>query len=94
VYPNIYGFLYSENLFTQFRHGDRVNLLKMNISSLVLRNIQIHSEPLLTERIFLGVGVRYIPTGLGLFASQLSSLDKISLDNHGVLPEICWYFGN
>lgn len=96
-------FFCSENLFAQFRHGDRKNIVKMNLSSLVIRNIQIHSEHLLTERISLGIGVRYMPTGSIPFATRLASsdteisleeLDKISPDNYAVSPEIRWYFGN
>jgi hypothetical protein len=83
----------------------RMNFVKLNITSIVLKNYAIQYERVLTKRISVGLSFRMMPsTNLPFKNSIINSMDNadpqainavesLKLDNIAITPEVRFYLG-
>ena len=77
------------------------NILKINLSALVFKNISVQYERKIAKSISIAANVHYIPFGNLPFLSSIEkaiddpsiNVDKIKLGSFGVTPEIRFYIG-
>jgi len=80
------------------------NILKVNLTSLPLKNYQLQYEHSLTRKVSLALGVRYMPTtGIPLKSLVLDAvgddqdtkdlIDKSQIGNVAITPEVRFYLG-
>jgi len=94
-------FLLSGYYFPAQAQRDKMNDIKLNISSLAVRNYHLTYERALSRRFSVGLGVRYMPKGDLPFKRQFSKSvksDKVDLDafqigNYALTPECRMYMG-
>lgn len=80
---------------------EKMNDIKLNVSSLVVRNYHLTYERTLSRRFSVGLGVRYMPKGDLPFKKQFRKSiksDKVDLDafqigNFALTPECRMYMG-
>lgn len=79
------------------------NIVKLNLFALGLKNISVQYERVLSRKISLGLGIRYMPDGSLPFKSTFKNLideedtknqvDNITLGNFAITPEFRFYTG-
>ncbi|GGA91673.1 DUF3575 domain-containing protein [Puia dinghuensis] len=80
---------------------DKLNDLKLNVTSLAINNYHLTYERALTHHVALGLGVRYMPKGSLPFEKQFKksvksdkvNFDEFQLGNFAVTPECRFYMG-
>jgi hypothetical protein len=94
-------FLLAGCYFTPQAQGNKPNDVKLNITSLVVRNYHLTYERELSNRLSVGLGVRYMPKGDLPFKKQFRKsiksdkvdLDAFQLGNFALTPECRIYMG-
>lgn len=77
------------------------NIIKINVSALVFKNISVQYERKIAKRISVAANVHYMPFGKLPFLSSIEKaiddpsvpVDKLKLGNFGFIPEIRFYLG-
>ncbi len=81
------------------------NIVKLNLFALASKNISIQYERVVSRKISVGLGFRYMPEGSLPFKSQLKKIigeedttlinqvDNITLGNFAITPEVRFYTG-
>lgn len=82
----------------------KMNIFKVNISSLFLKNYSVQYERILTKKISVALGIRFMPTGeLPLKKTFLElangdadlekTINETRIGNFALTPEFRWYVG-
>ena len=80
---------------------DKLNDLKLNVTSLAIDNYHLIYERGITHRLAVGLGVRYMPKGMLPFEKQFKksvksnkvNFDEFQMSNFAVTPECRIYMG-
>lgn len=99
----------SIQLKAQLNHFDndddhRLNLFKVNVTSLPLKNLSLQYEKILSQKISIAIGVRYMPSTGIPFKNALGNIisddedvknviRKTKLSNFAATPEVRFYLG-
>lgn len=79
----------------------RNNIIKINLSALLFKNISVQYERKITRKTSLALNVHYIPFGKAPFKSAIEKaiddpsvkIDQFQLGNFGITPEYRFYVG-
>ncbi|MEO6406406.1 MAG: DUF3575 domain-containing protein [Ferruginibacter sp.] len=79
------------------------NIVKLNLFALGLKNISIQYERIVSRKVSVGLGIRYMPDGSLPFKTTFKNLiddedtknqvDNITLGNFAITPEVRFYTG-
>ena len=90
---------------TETKQQPKMNFVKVNITSLVLKNYAIQYERVLTKRISIGLSFRIMPSSTLPFKSSIinamdnpdqqavNAIESLKLDNIAITPEVRFYLG-
>jgi hypothetical protein len=100
---------FSKNSGAQINHSTndeahRFNLVKVNITSLPLKNLSMQYERILSGRVSVAIGVRYMPSTSIPFKNTVANIvdgdedvtaliTKMRLSNFAATPEVRFYLG-
>jgi hypothetical protein len=81
--------------------SEKMNVLKLNVSALIFKNISVQYERKLSKRFSFAGNVHFIPFGKlpfsGLVKQAINDasvpVDKFKLGSFGFAPELRWYVG-
>ena len=83
----------------------KMNFVKLNITSVFLKNYAIQYERVLTKRISVGLSFRIMPSSTLPFKSSIinsmdnpdqqavNAIESLKLDNIAITPEVRFYLG-
>ena len=83
----------------------KMNLVKINLTAIALKNYSLTYERILTKPISIAVSYRYMPTGTLPFAGSISksigdqdpeakkTIENLRMGNYAITPEVRFYLG-